>query len=131
MGFLDKMKGTINKIKEDNKGLIQTTKRINDGANFCGNVNRGVKNGDFWEGSYISIEGDHAVIYGSNQEDYIFTGADVESFTAVSPVPTAISVGNQEIEAITHMIVFKDGKKAKAEICSGKIADLKMAIGLF
>ena len=130
MGFLDKVKGAVEKIKEDNKGFIQTTKRINDGNNFCGNVNRGVKNGDFWEGSYISIENDHAVIYGSSQEDYTFKGEDVDSFTMVSPLPTTISVGNQTIEAITYMIVFKDGKKAKAEICSGKVGSLKMAIGL-
>lgn len=130
MGFLDKVKGVVNKIKEENQGFLTTTKRINDSTNFCGNVNCGVSNGDFWEGSYISIEDDHAVIYGSNQVDYTFKGEDVESFTIASPIPTVVSVGDKEIEAVSYLITFKDGKKAKADICAGKVADLKMKLNI-
>lgn len=129
MGFFDKIKATINQIKEENKGFGAAMKRIN-ASGFCGNVNRGIKNGDFWEGSYLSIENGKCVIYGSNQEDFFFEAADVESFEQVSTTKLMISKGNQQLPSFRFLITFKDGKRAQADIIELKIAEIKLTLGL-
>ena len=53
MGFFDKIKETAKQLKEENRNFKSSMKRINDRKAFCGNVNRGIKKGDFWEGSYV------------------------------------------------------------------------------
>ncbi len=119
MGFGEKIKGFFKKLKEENKGFGATMKRINNAQDFCGNVNRRVKNGDFWNGSYLSIEAGHGVIYGSNQADYCFTAADVASFS-VGGKATA-SLGNQTLPATTCILTFKDGLTAEADILNTKL----------
>ena len=129
MGFFDKIKNTIKQIKEENKGFGAAMKRIN-AAGFCGNVNRGIKNGDFWEGSYLSVENGKCVIYGSNQEDYFFDGTDVESFEQASTAKIMISKGNQQLSALRFIITFKDGKRAQADIIELKISEVQLTLGL-
>lgn len=129
MGFLDKIKETFKKLKEENAGFGAAMKRINS-AGFCGNVNRGIKNGDFWEGSYLSIEGGKCVIYGSNQADYFFEAADVESFEQTSTARIMVSKGNQQLPATRYLITFKDGKRAQADIFELKISEIKLTLGL-
>lgn len=129
MGFFDKIKSTINQIKEENKGFGAAMKRINSNG-FCGNVNRGIKNGDFWEGSYLSVENGQCVIYGSNQEDYFFDGSQVESFEQASTAKIMIAKGNEQLPALRFIIKFKDGKKAQADIIDLKIAEIKLTLGL-
>lgn len=129
MGFFDKIKAKINQFKEENKGFAAAMKRIN-AAGFCGNVNRGIKNGDFWEGSYLSLENGKGVIYGSNQEDYVFDGADVQSFEQASTASIMISKGNQKNPARRFIITFKDGKRAQADIMDMKISEVKLTLGL-
>lgn len=129
MGIFDKVKEVVGKIKEENQGFASTMKRINS-SGFCGNVNRGIKNGDFWDGSYLSIEGDHGVIYGSNQADYTFGAGDIISFDCVDNLKVTASVGNQDHPARRFNIVFKDGKKAQADILLDKIDSVKSTLGL-
>ena len=92
-------------------------------------VNRGVKAGDFWEGSYVSIEGDHGVIYGSNQDDYTFTGSDIASFELGSG-SRLISRGNEKKASVKYIVTFADGKKAQMEIFLDKIDQFKLSFGL-
>lgn len=127
MGFLDKVKEFFKKLKEENAGFATAMKRINS-AGFCGNVNRGIKNGDFWEGSYISIENGNAVIYGSNQEDYVFGAEDVASFELVEGVKCTVSKGDQTIPANRFIITFKDGKRAQADIIPGMLLNLQTTL---
>ncbi len=129
MGFLDKIKDAIKQIKEENKGFGAAMKRINS-SGFCGNVNRGIKNSDFWEGSYLSIENGKCVIYGSNQEDYFFDATDIESFEQISTSKTMISKGNQQFASFRFLITFKDGKRAQADIIELKISEIKLTLGL-
>ena len=129
MGFLDKIKAVAKQIKEENRNMGTTTKRINNVSSYYGEVNRGVKNGDFWEGSYVSIEGDHGVIYGSNQDDYTFTGADVASFEVGVGVKM-ITRGNEKVGAISCTVSFKDGKKALMAIFADKIDAFKLTFSL-
>ena len=129
MGFFDKIKEKLSKIKEENKGFGTAMKRINS-SGFCGNVNRGIKNGDFWEGSYLSVENGKCVIYGSNQEDYFFDGADVESFEQASTAKIMIAKGNQQLPALRFVITFKNGKRAQADIFELKIAEVKLTLGI-
>lgn len=130
MGFLDKVGGAIKRLKEDNKNMGTTTKRINNVSDFYGNVNRGVKDGDFWMGSYVSIENGQGVIYGSSQDDYTFTADDIASFEMSNAPKTKINVGNKEYYALRYIITFKDGKKASADIIVGKIDDFKRFFGI-
>ena len=127
MGFGDKIKEFFKKLKEENAGFASTMKRINS-SGYCGNVNRGIKNGDFWEGSYVSIENGHGVIYGSNQPDYEFTGADIKSFEIVGTA--SVSVGDKTLPANSCIITFVDGKTAKADIVTGKLAQFKITFNL-
>ncbi len=127
MGFFDKIKEGINKIKEENKGFGAAMKRIN-APGYCGNFNRAIKDGDFWMGSYISIEGGKGVIYGSNQEDYFFGGDDVEAFTLIGP--TTVRSGDKNLPALRFSISFKDGKKGEFDIFTDKLDMFKQALNL-
>ncbi len=128
-GFIEKIKEFFKKLKEDNKGFGAAMKRINS-SGFCGNVNRGIKNGDFWEGSYVNIEDGKGVIFGSNQEDYFFTGADIASFEVDTLAKPTVSKGNQQMAAIRVIITFTDGKRAQADLIAEKISTFKMTLGL-
>ena len=120
------LKDFFNKLKAENRNFIKTTQRIN-GSGFYGNVNRGVKNGDFWEGSYVSIEGGCGVIYGSNQDDYTFTKENIASFELGSAsAGLTISVGNTNLPAIRYIMSFTDGKKAQMDIATNKLDSFKM-----
>lgn len=129
MGFFDKIKETFKRLKEENSGFLDAMKRIN-APGFCGNVNRGIKDGDFWEGSYLSIENGKCVIYGSNQADYFFEAGDVESFEQVSTAKTMITKGNQQLPAFRFLITFRDGKRAQADIVEMKVSEIKLTLGL-
>lgn len=118
------------KLKEENRNLGTTTARINNTGSFYGNVNRGIKNGDFWQGSYVSIENGSGVIYGSAQDDYVFTAADIASFELIAGARATVSVGNQQLPASSCMITFKDGKTAKLDIVSGKLAAFTATFGV-
>ncbi len=114
------LKDFFKKLKEDNKNFGKTMKRINS-VEFCGNVNRGIKAGDFWEGSYVNIEEGNCVIYGSSQDDYIFNGSDIDRFELAVGVNATVSKGNENKPALRYMITFKDGKIAQADILVEKI----------
>ena len=129
MGFFDKVKDAINKFKAENKGFGAAMKRINS-SGFCGNVNRGIKDGDFWNGSYLSVENGRCVIYGSNQADYFFGGSDVESLEQVSTATVMVAKGNEQLPANRFIINFKDGKRAQADILVLKISEVKLTLGL-
>ena len=129
MVLFDKVKEFAKKFKEENAGVAKAMKRINS-SGFCGNINRGVNDGDFWNGSYISIEDGKGVIYGSNQEDYFFSGNDIESFELVADTRCTVSQGNNSIPANRFIITFKDGKRAQADIIAGKLTNFKSALNL-
>lgn len=96
MGFFDKVKEKAQQLKEENRNFGKTMKRMNSKGAFFGNVNRGVKNGDFWEGSYVNTEDNRLVIYGSNQDDYVFGAADVLSCSPLGAGAT-IPVGDKKM----------------------------------
>ena len=129
MGFVDKIKEFIKKLKADNAGFGATMARIN-ASGYCGNVNRGIKNGDFWEGSYISIENNQGVIYGSNQADYSFVGGDIASFELVPGANCIIHKGKESIPGNRFIITFKDGKRAQADIIPAKLPAFNMTLNL-
>ena len=127
MGFFDKIKEGINKFKEENKGFGAAMKRIN-APGYCGNFNKAIKDGDFWMGSYISIEDGKGVIYGSNQEDYFFCGNDVEAFTLIGP--TNVRSGDKTRAALRYSISFNDGKKGEFDLFVDKLDMFKQALNL-
>lgn len=130
-GFIEKIKEFFKRLKEENAGFGAAMKRINS-SGFCGNINRGVKkeNCDFWNGSYISVEGDKAVIYGSNQPDYVFGADDIASFDVVVNAKCTVSKGNQTLPGVRFNISFKDGKKAQADILVDKVDALKKVLAI-
>lgn len=135
MGFMDKIKATISKFKEDNKNFGSTMKRMNNKPAFYGNVNRGVKDGDFWEGSYLNIENGKGLIYGSSQDDYFFDSiASFEVCGEGRPIPTTRNVNGQSVRVnqptLSCILSFEDGKKAKADILSEKLATFKMTFNI-
>ena len=125
MGLFDKLK----KIKEENKNLGQTMKRMNNAFAFYGNINRGIKDGDFWEGCYVNVEGGKGLIYGSAVDDYVFAPGDVRSFTIIGDGPT-IPVGDRKLPSLRFAVEFADGKKAQADIIYNKVDAFKAAFGL-
>jgi len=125
MGFMDKLK----QLKNENRNLVKTTKRMNSVGAFYGNVNRGVKDGDFWDGSYVNLEDGGMVIYGSNQDDYLFGKGDVVSCEPIGAGPT-IPVRDQKLPSQRFLLTFKDGKKAQADIISNKLGAFQKALGL-
>ena len=106
-----------------------TMRRINDRISLYGNVNRGIKDGDFWQGSYVSIEGSNAVIYGSAQDDYIITRGSVTGFTLLGN-GTNDTVGNDSMPSLRFLMKLADGKKAQADIIYNKVDAFKNAIGI-
>ncbi len=124
------LKDFFKKIKEENRNLGTTTARINNTTSFYGNVNRGIKDGDFWNGSYVSIENGSGVIYGSAQDDYKFSVGDIASFELVSSTGVKISVGNQTLPAVRFVMTFADGKKAQLDIAANKVDSFKKSFNL-
>ncbi len=122
------LKDFFKKLKEDNKNFGETMKRMNS-TGFCGNVNRGIKGGDFWEGSYVNVSGAQAVIYGSSQDDYVFTAADIEGFDHVAGADVSVTIGNDKKPALRYMITFKDGKVAQADIVVAKVDEFTKVLG--
>ena len=129
MGFFDKIKEAAGKIKENNRNFGSTMSRINNTSNFYGCVNRGIKGGDFFEGSYISIENGKAVIYGSAQDDYVFSGADVKEFDLIGD-GLDVPVGDSKHMSLRYAVVFNDGKKAQLDIIVLKVEAFKATIGI-
>ena len=83
MGFFDKIKDALKRIKEDNKYMARTTARINSG-NLYGWVNYKTgkmdPNDDFRAGSYVNVEDGKGIIYNTGDEDYVFVPGDIISF---------------------------------------------------
>lgn len=126
MGFMDKIKEKANKakeaaklLKEENRNFGTTMKRINNNLTFYGNVNRGIGEGDFWEGSYVSIEREKGVIYGSSQDDYVFGSNDIAETEFVG-VGEDVAMGNLKVSSLRLNVTFKDGKKAQMDIITEK-----------
>ena len=129
MGFFDKIKEKASQIKEVNKNFGSTMRRINNRAAFYGNVNRGIKNGDFFEGSYVNIEDGKGVIYSTAQDDYLFTPDDIKSFNLLGD-GEPVAVGDQKALSLRYVIEFKDGKKAQADLIVLKVESFKAAFKL-
>ena len=127
MGLFDKIKEASGKLMKDTEGFRKAMVRINS-AGFCGTVNRGIKNGDFWEGSYLSIEDGHGVIYGSSQEDYVFGDGDVVSIDVMPNSNCTVAKGNVRVPAISCIVKFSDGKRAQMEIMNDAFTKLKMIV---
>ena len=86
MGFFDKIKDALKRIKEDNKYFARTTARINSN-NFYGNVNYRTgkvdPNEDFRNLSYVNVKNGKGVIYNADDEDYIFEPGDIVTFKRI------------------------------------------------
>lgn len=140
-GFIQKIKDFFKKLKEENRNLGTTMKRYNDRKHFCGNVNRGIKDGDFWNGSYISLEGDGCVIYGSAQDDYVFGAADVASFEFVGTCDISVPATPKEKETnggrstvekagANYTVTFKDGKVAYVTFIIDQLEAVELVLGI-
>ena len=139
MGFFDKIKGTLKKIKEDNKYMARTTARINS-KDLYGWVNYKTgkmdPNDDFRAGSYINIENGKGLIYNTGDEDYIFEAGDIVSFKHIGegqPLNGGTDkVTGQRIKLKTCRFAteFKDGKKTNIDINIVKVEDFKSVFGL-
>ncbi|MBQ7699353.1 MAG: hypothetical protein IJT49_03300 [Clostridia bacterium] len=129
MGLFDKIKETAGKIKESNRNFGSTMSRINNTNNFYGCVNRSIKDGDFFEGSYVSIENGKAVIYGTAQDDYCFTGGDIKDYKFIGD-GVDVPVGQDKYRSLRYDLIFNDGKKAQLDIITLKIDAFKAAIGI-
>ncbi|MBQ9736657.1 MAG: hypothetical protein IJV96_07735 [Clostridia bacterium] len=139
-GFIQKIKDFFKKLKEENRNLGTTMKRYNDAKHFCGNVNRGIKDGDFWNGSYISLEGGGCVIYGSAQDDYVFGAADVVSFEYVGTCDITVPATPREKETTgsstvnkagaNYTVAFKDGKVAHVTFIIDQLDAVKLALNV-
>ncbi len=119
MGFFDKIKEKVNTIKEENRNFGKTMKRINNRADYFGTVDKGKKESDFAFGSYISNENKKFVIYGSGQDDYVFTEVDIQSMSCDGEVGTVRNDSNSQAlpkKIVRYHITFKDGKKAQCDI---------------
>ena len=129
MGFFDKIKEAAKQMKVENKHMGTTMRRINDRISLYGNVNRGIKDGDYRQGSYVSIEGSNAVIYGSAQDDYIITRGSVTGFTLLGN-GTNVTVGNDSMPSLRFLMKFADGKEAQVDIIYNKVDAFKNAVGV-
>ncbi len=127
MGFLDKVKETSKKIKEENRNFGTTMKRMNDTNSFFGFVNdpRTEEDGDFRKGSYVSIEASKGVIYGAAQDDYFFTKDDIISFKFLAERKQTIKSGNAMHDSMRYFVVFRDGKTAVFDIIATKLSEFK------
>ena len=94
--------------------------RMNDLNHYFGTVNYGMKNTDFWEGSYISVyeEGttEKAIIYGSNQDDYCFTSQSIVDVIRERHKNITRNYGNEKLSIMRYIIKLDDGKTAYADI---------------
>ena len=126
-GFFQKIKDFFRRLKEENRNLATTTKRINS-QELCGAVNRGVKNGDFWEGSYISVTMDGAVIYGSAQDDYNIPAGSVKSIEKKGE--SKVSVGDKTYPANKYEMKLEDGKVAYVDLMTAKEGAFRAALKL-
>lgn len=129
MGFLDKIKETAGKLKEENKNFGSTMKRMNNRNDFYGVINREIKDGDFSQLSYVNIENGKGVIYGSAQDDYVFGVGDVKSF-ALAGKGADIPMGSVKLPSLRFDVVFADGKKAQADIVCQKVEMFKASLGI-
>lgn len=122
MGFKD----VLTKIKDGTAKFTQTTSRFNSNS-FTGNVNREVKDGDFSLGSYLNVDGIKCtgLIYGTAQEDYTFTAADIMGFEVNTDKKVEIGKGGNYYPAIRCNITFNDGKKAQVDILAEKFDGFK------
>jgi hypothetical protein len=138
MGFLDKIKGVFNRIKEDNKYLARTTARINNATEHYGWVNYKVgklnPEDDFRGCSYINAQDGKGLIYNSGDEDYIFEKGDIVSFELIGDGHTNTRSGpnNTKIEHLTlrFAVEFKDGKKTNIDIICTKVDTFKAIFNL-
>lgn len=137
MGFFDKMKDTLKKIKEDNKYFARTTARINSN-NLYGNVNyrpgKVDPNEDFRNLSYVNVENGKGIIYNVSDEDYIFAPGDIVTFTLAGDghaLSAKDANGNQaQIPTLRFNVEFKDGKKTTMDINIHKLDAFKATFGL-
>ena len=123
------LKDMLGKLKEGAALTAKTTSRFNS-SNFYGNVNRGMKGTDFWEGSYVNIENGNGVIYGSIQEDYIFTASDIEKFELQENHKSEIGKGGAYYPAKRFFVTFKDGKFAQMDLLADKVDSFKKAFNI-
>ncbi|MBE6752361.1 MAG: hypothetical protein E7556_07535 [Ruminococcaceae bacterium] len=117
-------KEKFGKFKEGAAKFTKTTARFNSLA-FCGNVNRGIKNADFWEGSYVNIENGHGIIYGVSQEDYIFTANDIKTIELIKDLSPKVTKGNETYTALRYIFAFNDGKAAQIDLIVDKLDTFK------
>lgn len=125
MGFMDFVK----KFKESMAKNAKVTKRYND-MGFLGNIDRGLKNGDFGIGVYLNMENNVGIIYGANIDDYTFSAEDIVDFEVKKDYAAQIAKGGNNYPAKRCIITFKDGKKAQADILSDKFDKFKKAFHL-
>lgn len=134
MGFFDKIKDALKRIKEDNKYMARTTARINSG-NLYGWVNYKTgkmdPNDDFRAGSYVNVEDGKGIIYNTGDEDYVFVPGDIISFKHIGdgqPLNGGTDkVTGQRIRLQTWRFAaeFKDGKKTNMDIDLKKLDAFK------
>ena len=122
--------GFLSKLKEQNRNFGSTMRRMNNRMELYGNVNRGIKGGDFWEGSYINIENGRGVIYGSNQDDYTFGPGDIKNSTFSGQEGSLVALGSERHRSLRFVLEFKDGKTAQMDIIVGKVDLFRASFGL-
>lgn len=134
MGFFDKIKDALKRIKEDNKYIARTTARINSN-NLYGYVNYKTgkmdPNDDFRALSYVNVENGKGIIYNTGDEDYVFEPGDIVSFKHIGegqPLNGGKNtVTGQRIELPSWRFAaeFKDGKKTNIDINLKKLDAFK------
>lgn len=133
MGFFDKMKDSLKKIKEDNKYFARTTARINSN-NLYGNVNyrpgKVDPNEDFRNLSYVNVENGKGIIYNVADEDYIFAAGDIVAFNLVGDGHGLANGDQKPIPTLRFNVGFKDGKKTTMDISIHKLEAFKATFGL-
>ena len=134
MGFFDKIKDALKRIKEENKYMARTTARINSG-NLYGWVNYKVgkldPNDDFRGGSYVNVEDGKGIIYNTGDEDYIFEPGDIVTFKHIGD-GHPLNGGNDKVTGQRISLPtwrfeteFKDGKKTTMDINLKKLDAFK------
>lgn len=120
MGF----KEFFGKMKENAAKNAKVIKRYNDGG-FFGNIDKGLKDGDFGIGTYLNVDRTTGLIYGVNIEDYTFTADNIAGFEIDENCNAEIAKGGNSYPATRCIITFKDGKKAQADILKDKVEIFK------
>lgn len=131
-----KAKDVAHQLKEENRNLGKTTRRINNTATLYGCVNamdsfvtKKDPNDDFPKGSYISIENEMGVIYAPSIDDYVFSKKDIKSFVFANET-LEVHIGSDTHIGMRFVIEFNDGKKAKVDIIVTKLDRFKETFGL-